>query len=68
VLKQLNSLAGGVFGLLRGALFCFVLFALTPLLQTVIPVEGITDMIASSTLAPMFNSGGLILSIMNGRL
>ncbi len=44
-----------------------MLFALTPLLQTVIPVEGITDMIASSTLAPMFNSGGLILSIMNGR-
>lgn len=68
VLKQLNSLAGGVFGLLRGALFCFVLFALTPLLQTVIPVEGITDMIASSTLAPIFNSGGLILSIMNGHL
>ena len=26
-----------------------------------------STMIASSTLAPMFNSGGLILSIMNGR-
>ena len=68
VLKQLNSLAGGVFGLLRGALICFVLFALTPLLLTVVPVEGLGDMINTSALAPLFNSGNLILSIMNGHL
>jgi len=68
VLKQLNSLAGGAFGLLRGALLCYVLFALTPLLQTVIPVEGFGDLIAQSTLAPMFNSGHLITAIMNGKL
>jgi uncharacterized protein YacL len=68
VLKQLNSLAGGVFGLLRGALLCFALFALTPLLLTVVPVEGLGDMINTSALAPLFNSGNLILSIMNGHL
>ena len=68
ILKQLNSLAGGAFGLLRGALLCFVLFALAPLLQTVVPVEGLGDMIRSSAFAPMFNSGTLILSIMNGHL
>ena len=68
VLKQLNSVAGGIFGLLRGALLCFVLFALMPLLQTVIPVNGLGDMLQSSTLAPLFNSGNLILSIMNGHL
>ena len=68
ILKQLNSLAGGAFGLLRGALLCFVLFALMPLLQTVIPVEGLGEMVRTSTLAPMFNSGNLILSIMNGHL
>jgi len=68
VLKQLNSIAGGAFGLLRGALLCFVLFALMPLLQTVIPVEDLGDMVATSTLAPVFNSGNLILSIMNGHL
>ena len=67
VLKQLNALAGGAFGLLRGALLCFVLFALAPLLQTVIPVEGFSEMIQNSTLAPVFNSGSLILSIMNGK-
>jgi hypothetical protein len=57
-----------VFGLLRGGLFCFVLFALTPLLLTVIPVEGLGEMIHTSTLAPLFNSGNLILAIMNGHL
>ena len=68
VLKQLNSLAGGLFGLLRGALLCFVLFALMPLVQTVVPVEGLGEMVEASALAPMFNSGNLILAIMNGHL
>ncbi len=68
VLKQLNALAGGAFGLLRGALICLVLFALSPLLLTVIPVDGLGEMIDASVLAPLFNSGNLILSIMNGHL
>ena len=68
VLKQLNSITGGLFGLLRGALLCFVLFALVSLLQTVIPVEGLGEMVQASKLAPLFNSGNLILSIMNGHL
>ncbi len=66
VLKQLNALTGGVFGLLRGGLFCFVAFALLPLLETVLPVKGIQEVVAQSTLAPLFNSGELILSVMRG--
>lgn len=68
VLKQLNSLAGGVLGLLRGALLCFVAFALLPLIQTMVPVPEVNEMVSSSALAPLFNSGNLILAIMNGRL
>ena len=68
VLKQLNSLAGAAFGLLRGALLCFVLFAVMPLVLTVVPVEGLGEMVEASTLAPLFNSGNLILAIMNGHL
>ena len=56
---------GGIFGLLRGTLLCFVAFALLPLVQTVLPVGEISEMVASSTLAPLFNSDQLILSIMN---
>jgi uncharacterized membrane protein required for colicin V production len=68
VLKQLNSVAGGAFGLLRGALLCFVAFALLPLIQTIVPVSGINELVAQSALAPLFNSGNLILAIMNGKL
>ncbi len=68
VLKQLNATAGGIFGLLRGVLLVFVLFALVPLLQTVVPVQGLTEMIEKSALAPAFNSGNLIMAIMNGHL
>ena len=66
VLKQLNSLAGGVFGLLRGALLCFIAFALLPLIQTIAPVGVLEELVAASTLAPLFNSDQLILAIMNG--
>lgn len=68
VLKQLNAVVGGIFGLLRGVLLCFVAFALLPLFQTVIPVDGIQEMVETSALAPLFNSGNLILAIMNGHL
>ena len=68
VLKQLNSIAGGAFGLIRGALLCFVAFALLPLIQTMVPVTGINEMVSQSALAPLFNSGNLILAIMNGKL
>ena len=68
VLKQLNSIAGGALGLLRGALLCFVAFALLPLIQTMVPVTGINEMVSQSALAPLFNSGNLILAIMNGKL
>ncbi len=68
VLKQLNALVGGVFGLLRGALLCFIAFALLPLIRTTIPIEGIDELVAASSLAPLFNSDQLIIAIMNGGL
>ena len=68
VLKQLNSLAGGAFGLIRGALLCFVAFALLPLVQTLLPINNLNQLVEASALAPLFNSGNLILAIMNGKL
>ena len=68
VLKQMNMLAGGAFGLLRGALLCFIAFALLPLVQTALPVEDLDRLVNASALAPLFNSDHLILAIMNGRL
>ncbi len=68
VLKQLDGLAGGIFGLLRGLLVCFALFALVPLVQTMVPLEQLNELIDQSSLAPLFNNGNLITAIMNGHL
>ena len=68
VLKQMDGLAGGVFGLLRGVVFVFALFTLMPILETVIPIQSVTELISQSRLAMLFNSGTLITSIMNGTL
>ena len=68
ILKQLDWLAGGAFGLLRGVLICYALFAVVPLVLTMVPIELISELIEASTLAPIFNNGNIILSIMNGAL
>jgi len=68
LLKQLDWLAGGIFGLARGVVFCYAAFVLIPLVQTIVPFEQINELISASTLAPIFNNGNLILSIMNRRL
>ncbi len=39
-----------------------------PLVLTIVPVEGLSEMVNASALAPLFNSGNMILSIMNGHL
>ena len=68
VLKQLDSLAGGVFGLLRGVLLCLAVFTLVPLVQTMLPMDLINDLIAESQLAAIFMNGNLITAIMNKQL
>ena len=68
VLKQLDSLAGGVFGLLRGLLICLAVFTLIPLVQTMLPMDIINQLIEESQLAPIFMNGNLITAIMNKKL
>ena len=63
VLRHLDALIGGAFGLMRGVLLLFIFFALVPIVLAVAPVEMISDLIAASKLAPMFDSQ-LILSIL----
>jgi len=63
VLRHLDSLIGGVFGLVRGVLLLFILFALVPIVLAIAPVPMIEEMVAASRLAPIFDSQ-LILSIL----
>ncbi len=68
LLKQLDWLAGGVFGLARGVLICYAVFAIAPLVLTMVPVDMISKLLEESTFAPFFNNGSMILAIMNGKL
>ena len=68
LLKQMDWLAGGVFGALRGVVLCYALFVLVPLVLTIVPFEGLDTLIKESTLAQIFNNGNLVLSIMNRQL
>ena len=65
VLRHLDALVGGVFGLLRGVLLLFILFALVPIVLAVAPVPQISELLGGSQLAPVFNSR-IILSILRG--
>ena len=67
LLKQLDWLAGGVFGLIRGALLLYVIFLLIPILSTVIPLDAFNDLLAQSTLAPIFQSDGFFAGVISGR-
>ncbi len=68
VLRQLDSLAGGLFGFLRGMLLCLAVFTLVPLVQTMVPLDLIEELLAESQLAPIFMNGNLITAIMNKQL
>ncbi len=63
VLRHLDALMGGVFGLARGVLLLFILFALLPIVLAIAPVQQVEDLINASRLAPMFDSQ-IILSIL----
>ena len=67
LLKQLDWLAGGIFGLIRGALLLYVIFLLIPILSTVIPLDAFNDLLAQSTLAPIFQSDGFFAGVISGR-
>ena len=68
ILKQLDWLAGGAFGLVRGAMLLYVIFLLLPLISTVIPLESFTQLISESNLAPIFQSDGFFASVISGKL
>jgi len=68
VLKQLDWLVGGAFGLLLGVLLCFVVLTVLPLVESVVPLPEFRALVDESLLAPVFTNGNLIISIMNRRL
>ena len=68
VLKHLDGLIGAVMGLLLGVLICFVFFTVMPLVESVVPLPEFRALVDQSTLAGIFENGGLVVSIMNRKL
>lgn len=68
VLKQLDWLLGGAFGMLMGFALCFVIFTTVPILESVIPLPEFRQLVEESSLAKLLESGNLVISIMNRRL
>ncbi|MBN1777911.1 MAG: CvpA family protein [Clostridiales bacterium] len=68
ILKQLDWLAGGVFGFVIGTVICFVIFTAMPVLQSLIPLENFQQLVSESALAGIFQNGNLVISIMNRKL
>ncbi len=68
VLKQLDTVAGGIFGLLREVVFVFVIFTLLPVAQSLVPGGTVTDLVSGSSLAGIFDSKVLIGAVLRGSL
>jgi len=66
ILKQLDWLAGGLFGLARGAVICYLLVLMVPLIMVVLPDERIVSYIQSSQVADLFRNDGLLVRIIRG--
>ncbi|MBQ9944381.1 MAG: CvpA family protein [Clostridia bacterium] len=65
LLKQLDWLAGGALGLLRGAVLLYVLFLSLPLISTIVPIDALQELVSASTLAPIFQSDGLFATVIS---
>ncbi|MGI6215347.1 MAG: CvpA family protein [Christensenellales bacterium] len=66
VLRQLDTLFGGVFGLARGAAIVMVLALLVPLIDTVIPENAMASVIAGSKMFPWFENLRIFLKVAAG--
>ena len=68
VLKHLDALLGGVFGIARGVFVAYVLFALVPILVTVLPFEEFEALIEASTLGSAMYHSNIVTTILQGGL
>lgn len=65
VLRHLDALAGGAFGLVRGVMLVCIFFALVPIVLAIVPVDFLSDLIEASQLAPYFDTQ-IIMAILRG--
>ncbi|MDD2647232.1 MAG: CvpA family protein [Eubacteriales bacterium] len=65
LLKHLDTLLGGAAGFARGAIIVFVIFLLLPMVESVVPMQSVQKLVDESLLAGIFDSGKLLMMIIN---
>lgn len=68
VLKQLDKLIGGGVGILQAAIFVWVVFAMVPILMSVLPLENFNTLIQNSLLGRLFFNGNIIFNVLKSVL
>ncbi len=63
ILKQMDWLFGGLLGLARGALIVYLLLLVMPLVETIVPAAGLSQVLGESRLADTFTSIPLFLKV-----
>ncbi len=66
VLKHLDGVVGGIYGLLRGIVTLYVLFLLMPVIRTIIPSDLITRYLGEGILSSVFASDSFFARIVTG--
>ncbi len=68
VLKHLDALLGGVFGVARGVFMVYVLFALVPIAMTVLPFDQFGELVQASQLGSALYNSNIVTTILQGHL
>ncbi len=68
VLKQCDKLIGGAVGIVLSMVFIWVVFAIVPILMSVLPLEDFNTLIQESFLGKLFYNGNIIFNVLKSVL
>ncbi|MDL2317595.1 CvpA family protein [Eubacteriales bacterium OttesenSCG-928-A19] len=67
-LKHLDAILGGAFGIVRGIFVVYVLFAIVPILMTILPFDEFGELIEASQLGNALYKSNIVTTILSGHL
>lgn len=67
-LRQLDAILGGVLGAARGVFLVYVLFALIPIVMTIVPFEQFGELIEKSQIGGALYRSNIVTTILQGHL
>lgn len=68
ILKQCDKIIGGAVGVLQSTVFVWVVFAIVPILMSVLPLQDFNTLIQESFLGKLFFNGNIIFNVLKSVL